>query len=130
MENREIQKTFLFADLRHISCGAGSWLTAQGVRHGAANPPGDPVPLHAEPTDIPHGIRFVAQPARKAGLMSDYRGWGRVIHDGGRYRSWYLEINGHSKLGSGSAAHAQPPRATDGRPERQMRSVEQVGEIA
>jgi hypothetical protein len=36
-----------------------------------------------------------------------------VIHDGGCYRSWYLEINGHSKLGSGSAAHAAPPASVE-----------------
>jgi hypothetical protein len=101
----------LFTDFRHIQCGHLKWTTAGGEAYGVANPPGAPVALHAEPQQVPHGIRFEAQRAVKTGPVAEYCGWGRVIREGGVYRSWYLEINGHSKLGSGSAAHAGPPKS-------------------
>jgi len=110
-ESEAGERKCLFLDLRHIQCGALSWLTAAGQRYGVANPPGEPVPMHARPVCVPHGVRLVARPAKKAGTMADYRGWGRVINDGGRYRSWFLEVNGHSKLGTGSAAHARAPES-------------------
>jgi len=99
----------LFFDLRDIECGRLSWQSAEGTAYGVANPPLPQVELHALPQRIPHGIRFAAQPASKAGPMQEYPGWGRIIRDGGCYRAWYLEINGHSKLGSGCAAYADPP---------------------
>jgi uncharacterized membrane-anchored protein len=55
----------LFTDWRHIQCGHVSWLTAEGERLGVGNPPEPRVPLHASPGAVPHGIRLVAQPARK-----------------------------------------------------------------
>jgi len=105
------QTKILFTDWRHIQCGHVSWLTAEGQQYGVGNPPEPQVAMHASPGAVPHGIRLVAQPARKTDPVDDWKGWGRIIWDGGRYRSWYLEINGVSKLGSGSAAHARPPES-------------------
>ena len=99
----------LFTDWRHIACGALSWVTPEGARYGVANPPQPQVRMHAQPQGVPHGIRLVAQRARKLPPVEDWKGWGRIIYDGGRYRSWYFEINGIAKLGSGSPAHARPP---------------------
>ena len=42
--------------------------------------------MRAEPRLVPRGIRLQAQPARKAGKMEGYGGWGRVIFDGEQYR--------------------------------------------
>lgn len=98
----------LFVDWRDILCGRLEWRTAEGARLGVANPPEPPVPVHAHPYRVPHGIRLEAQPATTEGPVG-WKGWGRIIRDGGNYRSWHFEINGHSKLGSGSAAHTGQP---------------------
>jgi len=103
------RKKVLFTDWRDIQCGAISWLTADGTKYGVRNPPEPQVDLHVSPGAVPHGIRLAAQPARKTQPVDDWNGWGRIISDQGAYRSWYLEINGVSKLGSGSAAHSKPP---------------------
>jgi len=105
------RKKVLFTDWRDIQCGKISWLTSEGEQYAVGNPPGLQVAMHASPEAVPHGIRLEAQPARKTEPVDDYKGWGRTIWDGGLYRSWYLEINGNSKLGTGSAAHAQPPES-------------------
>ncbi|MFH1008444.1 MAG: hypothetical protein V1800_13240 [Candidatus Latescibacterota bacterium] len=102
------QGKILFTDWQHIECGHVSWLNAQGERVGIGTLPEEQVPLHASPGAVPHGIRLVAQPAQKTDPVDAWKGWGRILFDGGRYRSWYLEINGVSKLGSGSAAHVGP----------------------
>jgi hypothetical protein len=99
----------LFTDWRDIQCGAVAWTTPAGERYGVGNPPEPQVAMRAERRFIPHGIRILAQPARKTEMITGWNGWGRVISDEGRYRSWYIEINRHSKLGSGSAAHLAPP---------------------
>ena len=106
-----MRSKILFTDFRDIECGHLAWLTSDGVRHGVGNPPPRQVDMHAEPRSVPHGIRFAAQPATTAGPVHDYAGWGRVIVDGGCYRSWYLEINGSSKLGTGCAAYSEPPES-------------------
>ncbi len=95
----------LFMDWRHIQCGHLRWYTATGTALGVGNPPEPPVPLHAEPQRVPHGIRLQAQRATTTGPIDGWKGWGRTIHDQGRYRSWHFEIHGHTKLGSGAAAH-------------------------
>ncbi len=102
-------KKMLFVDWRHMRCGALSWITPEGARYGVANPPEPQVAMHARTQGVPHGIRLVAQRAQKTQPVEDWKGWGRIIYDGGRYRSWYFEINGIAKLGSGSPAHARPP---------------------
>lgn len=96
----------LFFDWRDLQCGHLQWRTADGVRLGVGNPPEPPVPLHAAPQRVPHGIRLQAQPAHTTGPVDGWKGWGRTIRDGGRFRSWHFEVNGHTKLGSGAAAHA------------------------
>ena len=103
------RSTLLFFDWRDIRCGALDWVTASGKRLGVGNPPDPPVPLHASPRYVPRGIRLEAQPAITEGPVDGWKGWGRTIYDGGCYRSWHLEINGHTKLGSGSSAHADAP---------------------
>jgi len=99
----------LFFDWRDIQCGNLAWIAPDGARHGVSNPPEPQVPMRAEPRAVPWGIRLEAQPARKTDKVDDWKGWGRILWDQGRYRSWYFEINGHAKLGSGSPAHAAPP---------------------
>ncbi len=103
------RSTILFIDWRDIRCGRLEWRTHEGEHFGVANPPGPQVPLNAHPHQVPHGIRLEAQPATTTGPVAGWKGWGRTIYDGGHYRSWYFEINGHTKLGSGSAAHAAAP---------------------
>ncbi len=99
----------LFFDWRHICCGHLSWRTAAGEAYGVAHPPEPPVPLHAVPVRVPHGVRLQAQPASKTGPVDDWKGWGRIIYHDGAYRTWYLKINGVSKLGSGSVADLDRP---------------------
>ena len=101
----------LFTDWRDVYCGRIHWQTAEGETFGVGNPPEPQVDMHGVPVGLPHGIRLAAQPARKSGPVDGWKGWGRIIHDGERYRSWYFEINGVSKLGSGSPAHARPPES-------------------
>ena len=103
----------LFFDLRDIECGRLSWQSADGRAYGVAHPPLPQVDVHALPQRVPYGIRFAAQPASKTGPVQEYPGWGRVVYDGGLYRAWYLAINGHSKLGSGCAAYADPPACVE-----------------
>ena len=103
------RKKILFVDWRDIRCGGLSWLNPDGARYDVGNPPEPQVEMHAAVCGVPHGIRPAAQPARKTETIDDWKGWGRIIYDHGVYRSWYFEINGVSKLGSGSAAHAKPP---------------------
>ncbi len=103
------RKKILFTDWRDIQCGALAWTAPDGARYGVGNPPEPQVAMRATPRAIPHGIRLVAQPPRKTEAIEGWKGWGRIISDEGCYRSWYLEINGHSRLGTGSVAHAAPP---------------------
>lgn len=103
------RKTILFTDLRDIACGVLNWYTANGKHLGVKNPPGRPVPMYALPYKIPKGIRFEAQPAKTVGPVDDWKGWGRIIYDQGFYRTWYLEVNGCTQLGSGSPAFKRKP---------------------
>ena len=99
------RQRMLFMDWRDIQCGRLSWRTEDGVELGVGNPPEPPVPLHSEAHRVPHGIRLESQPADTTGPVDGWKGWGRTIYDGARYRSWHFEVNGHTKLGSGAAAH-------------------------
>lgn len=94
----------LFLDWRDLECGHLRWRTAAGEAIGVRGDDGPDRDLHATPVSVPHGIRLQAQPARKTDPVDDWKGWGRIILHEGRYRSWYLEIDGNSKLGSGSTA--------------------------
>lgn len=101
----------LFFDWRHVQCGGLSWRDATGDAVPLSHPPGEPVPLSATPVRVPHGLRLLAQPARKLGPMDEWKGWGRIIWHEGVYRTWYLKINGVSKLGSGSVADLDRPES-------------------
>lgn len=105
------RRKILFTDWRDIQCGHLQWLTPDGEVHGVGSPPEPMVEMRAEPHCVPHGIRLAAQPARKSETVEEWKGWGRIIYDGDVYRSWYFEINGIAKLGSGSPAHARPPES-------------------
>ena len=96
----------LFMDWRNIQCGRLRWRTEDGTQLGVGNPPEPPVPLHSEVDCVPHGIRLEAQPPDTGGPVDGWKGWGRTMYDSGRYRSWHFEVNGHTKLGSGAAAHS------------------------
>lgn len=103
----------LFTDWRHVQGGHLAWRTADQQALGVGHPPGEPVALHAVPRQVPHGVRLQAQRPRKLGPVDDWKGWGRIIHEDGRYRTWYLKINGVSRLGTGSNADLpRPDRVT------------------
>ena len=104
----------LFLDWRDLECGHLSWRAPDGQAMGVHGDAGSDRDLHAMPVSVPHGIRLQAQPARKTEPVADWNGWGRVIHHEGRYRTWYLEVDGNARLGSGSTAQ---------RPERQRVTV-------
>jgi hypothetical protein len=105
------RRKILFTDWRDIACGHLAWLTPEGRQYGVGHPPEPQVEMHARPICVPHGVRLVAQPARKTEPIAGWRGWGRTIHDQGRYRSWFLEVEGNAKLGSGSTAETPEPRS-------------------
>ncbi|MSS69987.1 MAG: hypothetical protein EXS64_00710 [Candidatus Latescibacteria bacterium] len=109
MSQAEIPNRILFTDLRHIQCGTLSWATPDGRRFGVSHPPAPQVEMHAQPRHVPHGVRLAAQPARKTEPMAEWRGWGRIVHDQGRYRSWYLMVDGHALQGSGSRSQTESP---------------------
>ena len=100
------QQKMLFMDWRNIQCGRLEWRSSVGEQLGVSNPPEPPVPMHSEARYVPHGIRLESQPAETTGPVDGWKGWGRTIFDGGRFRSWHFEVNGHTKLGSGAAAHS------------------------
>lgn len=97
------RKKILFFDWRDVALGGINWKTPEGKTYFVGSPEGEFTDMHADPgSSQPHGIRLQAQPARKAGEIDDYRGWIRVIWDHGRYKTWYFEVNGDCKLGSGA----------------------------
>ena len=105
------RRKILFTDWRDIDSGSVAWLTAAGERYRVGNPPGEPVALWAEQPSVPRGIRLQAQPARKAGMIEGTPDVGHVLYEEGRYRSWYLEVNGISRFGTGAPAHRRPAGA-------------------
>ena len=89
MEVEGPQKTFLLFDFRHIRCGDLEW----------RSPEGELLPIYPSTLQVeaaahggmlPRGIRLVAQQAHKGDLLPPGTSLGRVIYDGGRYRSCYL----------------------------------------
>jgi hypothetical protein len=107
------RRKILFTDWRDIDCGSVAWLTAAGERYRVGNPPGEPVALWAEQPSVPRGIRLQAQAARKAGMIEGTPDVGHVLYEEGRYRSWYLEVNGISRFGTGAPAHRRPPELVE-----------------
>jgi hypothetical protein len=98
------RRKVLFFDWRDFECGHLAWRTADGQALGVGGDAGPDRDLHATPVQVPHGVRLQAQPATRTEPVDDWKGWGRIIYHEGRYRSFYLEIDGNAKLGSGSAS--------------------------
>ena len=103
------QKKYLFMDFRHIQCGRLSWMTSEGDQYGVADPPGQPVGLHARTTTAPHGVRVSACRPEKTDPVDAWPGWGRIIHDSGVYRNWHLRVGGNILQGTGSQAQVENP---------------------
>ena len=81
------EKTVLFTDLRHIRCGDLEWLSPEGELLSVVRPPLPQSESHAALGFQPRGIRLAAQPATKTGPLEQPPP-GRVIYEGGMYRSW------------------------------------------
>jgi hypothetical protein len=77
--------------LRHILMGDLRWKGEDGTSLPVAGPPEPPVEAQADLATVPRGIRFAAQPGKKLyeARISGPMG-GRVIREGGMYRSWWL----------------------------------------
>ena len=95
----------LFMDWRNIQCGHLEWRTDAGERLGVGNPPEPPVPMRADARCVPHGIRLESQPAQTSGPVDGWKGWGRTIYDGGRYRS-------RAAISTGNTRPSSPPSAS------------------
>src|SRR3990172_7429797 len=104
------RRKILFFDWRDITAGALAWHAPDGrpYRVELPNPPPQ-VEMRAQDCGVPQGIRLVAQPARKTKPYREWLGWGRIIYDEGRYRTWRFEVGGHAKLCSGCQAHKVKP---------------------
>jgi hypothetical protein len=111
MADVSARRRTLFTDWRDVQCGYLQWRTPEGEPYDLRHPPEPQVEMHAEPRGVPHGIRLEAKRATKTEPVDDWKGWGRIIYDAdqGCYRTWYLEINGSTKLGSGSPADLAAP---------------------
>jgi hypothetical protein len=59
------RKKILFFDWRDIKCGHLAWKDNAGRSYAWSELPKQQIELHATPMYIPHGIRLVAQPARR-----------------------------------------------------------------
>ena len=99
----------LFTDFRYIDCGDLVWRDPAGRPLGVSLPPGDPVPMRADSSGLPKGIRIESYPAEKHEAFERWPGWGRVVYEGGLYRSWYLRVDGHPLRGNGSEARVERP---------------------
>ena len=88
-----LQKTYLFIDYRHIRCGDLEWVSPGGDRLPVAGPPEPQVEAIARTGFVPHGIRLVAQKAKKIEPSSKSSRRGpRVIFENGLYRSWSFNV--------------------------------------
>lgn len=104
------RRKILFFDWRDIACGTLKWTTPDGRHLGVElRDPPPQVECHADASACAYGVRLAAQPARKIEPYREWLGWGRIIYDEGRYRTWHLEVDGHSKLCSGCPAHQVAP---------------------
>ena len=99
-------KTILFTDLRNIRCGDLEWLSSEGNRFPLIKPPEPQIELYARTGIMPHGIRLIAQKANKTEPLS--KGIGRVIYDGGMYRSWSLKANYQTGQNLGAYSTSDP----------------------
>jgi hypothetical protein len=100
-------KAVLFTDARHIRCGDLEWRSPAGERLPVAGPPEPQVEAQAHPGSLPRGIRLEAQPAEKTEPLRTGPP-GRVIHEGGVYRSWGLAVEYPPGQNLGAYATALP----------------------
>lgn len=98
------QKTILFTDWRHIRCSDLSWASPEGAALPLSRPPAPMVDAMPVMGQQPRGIRLIAQPAVKGAPLVFVNSIdfyiGRVIYDGGMYRSWRLEAEYPPEKGS------------------------------
>jgi len=85
------QKTFLFTDARHILCADLGWFSPEGKPLPLIAPPSPQVDAIARTGWVPRGIRLQAQKADKTNPLPPGTRLGRVIFDGGVYRSWIIK---------------------------------------
>lgn len=96
----------LFVDWRHVRSGQATWRKPDGSVQPRPPKGPDPVPLHAHEGDVPWGVRLEAQPAEKSEPYGPLRTFLDILHDGGMYRTWHFEVDGHSLLGNHSPIRA------------------------
>ena len=101
------QRSFIFPDLRHVRCGDLRWRSKTGETLPLV-PPAAPEEALAGTGFVPHGVRLQAQVATKSDEPLQTSPPGRVIHDGGIYRSWALEAT----YPTGPMYAARDPRAS------------------
>ena len=105
-------KMVLFTDLRHIRCGDLEWLSPEGKELPVAGPPEPEVEARPRTGFVPHGIRLVAQPAKKTEPLPKGSRFGRVIFESGTYRSWYWDLKYRPGENLGSYSR-KPPQSVE-----------------
>jgi len=104
----EPPRQFIFTDWRHIDPSAIAWRTAEGKVIPVAGPPEPPVPVFADSSKVPHGIRLQAQRGEILPPEAGRSIPGLVVYDNGMYRSWSLKASYAGKdLGSYTEAEVQ-----------------------
>ncbi|MBI4024722.1 MAG: hypothetical protein HY360_07045 [Verrucomicrobia bacterium] len=99
-------RMILFTDLQHICCGDLEWLSPDGRPLPLLVPPEPQVAVQATTGLLPHGVRLVAQPARKLDPLPAGTRIGRVVYDDGVYRTWHLDAQ--CATGKGAFSTGQP----------------------
>jgi len=99
----------LFSDWRFVEAGTPTYHDASGAHIHYTDPKNgrntELRPVWYRGTDVPHGIRIVAEPAIKSDPIDGPVG-ATVLYDGGRYRSW----NGANYSESEDGFHWTRPR--------------------
>jgi hypothetical protein len=101
-------KNVLFVDARHIATNDLKWYSAEGALLPVAGPPEGNNQAFASLDKIPRGIRLEAQKAHKSDPLPAGTRFTRVIQDGGRFRSWYVDVHYRSGHDLGSYATEYP----------------------
>src|SRR5688572_2209794 len=86
------RRTILFTDHRDIFLGDLEWVGADGREIPLINPPPPVVDAYPRNQWVPHGIQLVAQRATKGEPLPEGTTIGRVIRDGGMFRTWYSQV--------------------------------------
>ncbi|MEW6751264.1 MAG: hypothetical protein AB1505_09845 [Candidatus Latescibacterota bacterium] len=105
----DVAQKILFTDRRHIAIGDLAWRGPDGQAMPVAGPPEPAVPVQADLGGIPYGIEFRAQRGEKL-LDQAINGpmGSRVVHEGGCYRSWALQVRYPPGQNLGAYATAMP----------------------